>query len=180
MILIGMSGKRGVGKTVCAKHLERFYGFQRKSFADSLRSHAKMLLPFTDDDLSDPKKKEAKFGKYDFTPREFMIHLGEFMRFHDKDYWVNVVLNSLKKTGKYVIDDVRYENEASLIKNLGGKLIRVERYEQYNPYGKNLDIDSETSLDNYKDFDYEIPSPRNLSLKELTEQVDQFMGPENA
>lgn len=170
MKLIGFSGKRGTGKTTASKYLVNGYDYKMVSFASALKDVAESLFPGVG-----KAAKEKPYKMYDWTPRDFYISLGELGRFYDKNIWVYKVLNSLTKTGKYVIDDVRYANEANLIKSLGGKIIRIERYEKNNPYGKNLDIDSETSLDDYKEFDWVVPAQRNTSLKELTDQVDFFM-----
>lgn len=174
MLILGISGKRGVGKTTLANFLCNKYDFKRVSFAEELRNLAQVLFPLKEDDLSNPKKKEAKFRHYDWTPREFMIHLGEFLRFHDKSYFLNAGIAKCKdQKGKYVIDDVRYINEAEAIRKMGGKIIRVERYEHQNPYGKNLDVESETQLDNYQ-FDYTIKEPANQKLSDLMRMADNI------
>jgi len=176
MKLIGISGKRGVGKTTAARYLERFYGFKKLSFADEIRSIAKSLFKFSDTDFTDIRKKESDFLDYDWTPREFLINLGEFLRYHDRDYFLKHTLNKIpaKSKGLYVIDDVRYENEAEMIKKGGGSILRITRYQKENPYGKNLDIPSETALDNYK-YDYIIHEFNNQSLTKLTGQLDNYM-----
>ena len=174
-MLIGISGRRGTGKTTAANYLLRKHGFKRVSFADELKRLAKTLMPFTDNDLSVIAKKEAKFKTYDWSPREFMIHFGEFMRFHDPNYWLDRGMSLVTDTTQsFVFDDVRYKNEAEAVKAAGGVLLRIERYEKKNPYGKNLDTPSETDLDNYT-FDYTIPAVRNTTLTELYNQVESFM-----
>jgi hypothetical protein len=133
---------------------------------------AKLFFPFADNDLVIPAKKEGKFKEYDWTPRDFMIHLGEFARFHEPNYWLNRALEKCKDPNKtYVFDDVRYINEADAIKAKGGKIIRIERYEKLNPYGKNLDIQSETELDTYK-YDAHIQAMWNTSKEELYRQLE--------
>lgn len=175
-MLIGISGKRGVGKSLAAAYLAKHHRFIRVSFADDLRVAAKHLLPFTENDLSIPAKKEAKFKNYDFSPRDFMINLGEFMRFHDRSYWLNRGLAKCSDPKlNYVFDDVRYKNEADAIKSHGGRLVRIERYEKQNPYGKNLDTPSETDLDDYN-FDFLVGAMWNNSQSELYRQMDAFMG----
>lgn len=175
MKVIGLSGKRGVGKTLAAKYLEKNYGYHRVSFAEELRLLAKTVFPFNDLDLSDPRRKEAKFRAYEWTPRDFLIHLGEFCRYHDSDYWVKRLLNKLKSDEKYVIDDVRYLNEAGLLVNNGHTLIRLDRYHHLNPYGAPLDIPSEKELDTYEGFKYKINEVQNLSVRSLTDTLDAIM-----
>lgn len=167
MQILGISGKRGVGKTALANHLVKTCGFIKVSFADELRRLSQLLFPFNLKDFTDPKKKESKFGDYDWSPREFLIHFGEFIRFHDENYWIKKAIESMTKDNAwYVFDDLRYKNEAQILKSVGAKLIRVNRYPAENPYGKDLDTTSETNLDKYS-FDYVIEASRNRDLTEL-------------
>lgn len=172
MQIIGISGRRGVGKSALAAYYHRHKGFDIVSFAGPLKAMAKSMMPFTEADLTNVKKKEAPFKEYSWTPREFLINLGEFMRYHEPNYWLNKGLAacSLSK-GRYVFDDVRYVNEADAIREMGGKIIRVNRYEKSNPYGKNLDIASENNLDNYK-FDFTIHDCVNTTLDSLHQEGD--------
>ncbi len=173
-MIIGISGKRGVGKTTSAKYLVKKYGYIRIGFADDLKLMAKMLYPFTDRDFTTDKEK--KYKEFDWTPRDFLLHLGELMRYHDKDYWLNRLLAKCNDdTKNYCIDDLRFKNEAQALIIAGAKLIRIERYENKNPYGKDLDIPSEKDLDDYT-FDYTVPKVRNTSMTELERQIDGFMG----
>lgn len=175
MVILGISGKRGVGKTLLASHLVKTCGFQKVSFAEELRRLAKEFFPFTEAHFTSPTIKEKPFNTYDWSPREFMIHLGEFVRFHDENFWARKALaKCTQKTGYYVFDDVRYENEFNIIKNVGGKVIRVNRYADQNPYGKDLDTPSETQLDDAK-FDYVVEKPRNMTPKMLTDHTEGIL-----
>lgn len=177
-MIIGISGKRGVGKTTAALYGVKKHGFVRVSFAEELKTLAKLLFPFKENDLIVPAKKEGKFMEYDWSPREFLINLGEFCRYHDPEYWLKRGLGKCADASKtYVFDDVRYKNEADAIKAQGGKIIRVNRYEKANPYGKDLDIRSETELDDYK-FDYVVEKAWNTSKEELYRQFDAFLSQE--
>ncbi len=173
-MIIGISGKRGVGKTTSTNYLVKKYGFTKVGFADDLKLMAKMFYPFTDYDFG--SGKEHKYKGHEWTPREFLLHLGELMRYHDKDYWLKrLMAKCVDETKNYCIDDLRFKNEAQAIVIGGGKLIRIERYEKKNPYGKDLDIPSEKDLDDYA-FDYTVPKVRNCSMTELEKQLDGFMG----
>ena len=172
-MIIGFSGKRGTGKTTAANYLIKKYQFTKVGFADDLKIIARTLYPFTERDLG--LNKETKYKDHDWTPRDFMIHLGELMRYHEPNYWLNRGIAKCNDTTKnYCFDDVRFTNEADAIKALGGKIIRIERYEKLNPFGKNLDIPSETDLDKYT-FDFTILKIRNVSMTSLERQLDGYM-----
>lgn len=173
-MIVGISGKRGVGKTAASKYLEKKYGYVRVSFADDLRAFAKTFFPFTERDFN--QDKEKKYKQYDWSPRDFILHLSELLRYHDSSYWLNRALSRCTDPTKvYVFDDLRFKNEAESIKAQGGKLVRIERYEKLNPYGKNLDIASEKDLDDHK-FDFVVHRVRNTSMTELEHQMDAFAG----
>lgn len=177
MYIIGISGERGVGKTVAAKYLEKNYGFKRISFADELRTLAKQVFPFNELDLTDIKRKEAPYRAYDWTPRDFLIHLGDFLRYFEPNVLINKAIQNMKVDSKYVIDDMRYPNEADVLAGSAGghKLLRIERYRHLNPYGKPLDHPSETALKDYKKFDYTINEVQNLTMMSLTNTIDMLM-----
>lgn len=176
MLIIGLSGKRGSGKSTLANYLENVHGFVQVHFADEIRNFAAKMFPFKSSDFSDIKKKQEKFMTYDWSPREFLLNLGQFMRYHDADYWLKKGLaNCNDNSAKYVIDDVRFLNEADTIRSTGyGKLVRVNRFVKDNPYGVAPDIDSETQLDNYK-FDYVVEDCWNTSLTGLKRQADSIV-----
>lgn len=52
-----------------------------------------------------------------------------------KDVWVNIVKQKIQESdGEYfVISDVRFENEAKLVSNLGGQVVRITRIDEANP-----------------------------------------------
>ena len=173
-MIIGFSGKKGVGKTSASNYIARVYGFQPKSFATPLRDMAKGLFGFKDSDF-DVNNKEKPYLYYDWCPREFMVNLGQFLRYHDAEYWVKRV--GLDKIYDYSIDDVRFKNEAEHIKKMGGIIIRIDRYMNLNPYHNSQmasDV-SETDLDDYKEFDYRISEPRNVDLEDLQNECAKIM-----
>lgn len=170
-MIIGFSGKKGVGKTTAAVYLMKHYGFKVKSFADSLRDKSKLFFPFKDTDFS-VSNKEKPFLDYDWTPRDFQVNLGEMVRYHDPDYWVKQL--KLDRVYDYAIDDVRYPNEAEYIRKMGGVIVRVERYASLNPYGPPAQVPSETALDGAK-FEHIIEEPYNTTLEDLQYNVGLIM-----
>lgn len=171
-MILAISGKRGVGKSLAANYLSLNYGFKVVSFSKRLKEVARVLFDFQDKDLYGANK-EQPFGEYNFTPRDFLIQFGAFMRYYDELYWVKSALKGQK--GNYVVDDLRFENEAKHLTDLGAVLIRMERYKKYNPYKGEITDPSETQLDAYTGFRFKINELQNLSITSLHNNLDWLM-----
>jgi hypothetical protein len=171
-MIIAFSGKRGVGKTVAAQYLSTNYGFKVVSFAGRLKELANLLFPFTPKDLYGANK-EKPFEPYSWTPREFLINFGNFMRYYDPNYWIMIATKGI--SGNIAIDDLRYKNEARYLKDDGAKLIRISRFAKDNPYKGEINDPSETDLDDYKDFDYKINEVENISIYGLHTRLNHIM-----
>lgn len=90
--------------------------------------------------------------------------------------WVNSVFsdyfNDFKDESKndhWIITDTRFPNEANAIKQRGGIIIRVNSGRCNN----NDNHPSETSLDNYKNFDYVISN--DGTIEQLVEEVRKIL-----
>ena len=131
--LIGLySNAPGSGKSTIAGMLR---GYKRLSFADPLRKFsAQILLSLGYNGLTWLRyKKEEKIAELGVSPRQMMQTLGtEWGRscIHP-DLWIMVaagtVEKQLKRGRNVVIDDVRFPNEAEMIRKLGGELWLVDR-----------------------------------------------------
>jgi len=131
--LIGLySPAPGCGKTTAAN---LFIEHQRVSFAAPLKRAVWNML----DDLGLPgfhyiyTDKEAIIPELGVSARHMMQTLGtEWGRacIHP-DFWVMIARAEAQRImdngGSVVIDDVRFSNEAAMIRDLGGELWRIER-----------------------------------------------------
>jgi hypothetical protein len=169
MKIIAFSGKSSAGKSTAAGYLSRTYGFHVSSFAARLKDLAATFYPFTYPDLYGSQRNKP-YKEYTWTPREFLVTLGHFCRFFDKDYFVK----NLNEDGytKIAIDDLRFKNEAEALKTRGATLIRIERYEKYLTTSADQ---SETDLDDYKGFDYTINTVENRSLQAFYDRLEEIM-----
>lgn len=130
MICIGIHGKAGSGKDTLADYLVAKHGFTKVSFADGVR---KGLAAATGDAKFLDNSQEAKqevceaLGE---TRRKALQTYGLLMR--DKfgaDVWIRCAMRCMERSGntKFVISDVRFQNEAEAIIKSGGMIIRLER-----------------------------------------------------
>ncbi len=166
--ILGISGKRGTGKTTLANILEAKYGWMQIPLAAKLkekcREEFKLSYAQTDGNL-----KEV-ITEYKKTPREIMISVGQWYRSIDPFFWVKRVFESMddyKNLYKFVISDIRFVNEAAYFQMNNAFLVRLERHQHLNIYKEPLNDVSEIDLDHYPDFDYIIPENRNIDIKDL-------------
>lgn len=63
------------------------------------------------------------------SPRQVLQWWGDYRRAQDPDYFVNSLLWAIQNDGKthHVITDVRFPNEAALVRQLGGQLWQIRR-----------------------------------------------------
>lgn len=138
--LIGLCGYAGHGKTTAALHLAVKHKFHVLSFAAPLKAMMSALLHEIGVNAShanrmirgDLKEHRSRFLN-DHTARHAMQTLGtDWARRHmGEDFWINAARQKVYNThslGKSVVfDDVRFENEAEMIRDLGGIVIMVRR-----------------------------------------------------
>lgn len=135
MRLIGVNGVARSGKDTLAGFLENHHDYKRISFAAPIRAFISRLTGISVDDLTDGPLKEQPIdwlgGR---SPREMMQTLGtEWGRsMVNPDLWLLVAKNEIDKAKKegyagVVISDVRFDNEARFVRDLGGEVVRVTR-----------------------------------------------------
>lgn len=131
MRLIGVTGKKGSGKTEAADALCRVLGYTTLSFADPLRDVCRTVFGLTDDELNDRKLKESPLTRWPFqSPRELMQLVGtDMFRHHFPEVWITAFTRKYRSLDnpQVVVPDVRFINEEKAIRALGGVIIRIER-----------------------------------------------------
>jgi len=116
MILIAFTGRMGSGKSTAAKVLEKL-GFKRFSFAAKLKELAEDLFEMKDKD------------------RKLLQDFGASMRDIQKDVWAKYLIRKIelyvlqqtvnKGSIRIVVDDLRYLNEAAILRENGFVLVRL-------------------------------------------------------
>lgn len=171
--LIGVSGKARNGKDVCSDELRSAMprDADRYAFADPLKAYAAIL------------GMKGKDGR-------LLQTLGQDVFRHlNPDLWVEVAQTMIPITlprKVVVISDVRYPNEAQMVRDAGGILIRVRRLNaDGSPYiatDRPATHGSETALDGWTDWDHVIEAQnvdelrskaRNL-VPEILARVELF------
>ena len=117
--VIAFCGFESSGKSYSAKRLMTTMGFEKISFANTLRDIAfsTIGIPFDEGMLKyDELKKTELINGLNF--RNILENLGSAVRKYDEDFWARGVLNFIKSCLKNVcIDDLRYPNEYRVLKN---------------------------------------------------------------
>ena len=120
--IVGLTGFKGAGKTTIAKELDRYC----VSFADRIREVAKSAFGLTDKQLTNRQLKEAPDDYWDETPRTILQKIGMMFREQfGKDFWIRAlekhlrVLHNESGYREFVIDDVRFPNEATWVQRQG-------------------------------------------------------------
>jgi len=184
MTMIGLHGLARSGKDTFGEYLIKCFRerhqavFTQVAFATQLKMMCKMHFDLSNGQLWEQGQDireipDERFDKDEctyWTPREIMQELGGFYRKIKSDYWVYALDQEIKKQNydNVIVTDVRHINECAYIKENKGLVIRITRNETAIIHG--MDHESETALNNYKDFDIEVEN--NGTLDDLYEAAE--------
>lgn len=137
--LIALHGVAGSGKSLASDHLWNGHGFATTKFAGPLKGMLRMLLIIngvkTTGEIDRYIEGDLKEVPSDYfggkTPRYLMQTLGtEWGReLIADDLWLSTWKNGVQSMGEdsVVVDDCRFENEATLVRSMGGRVIHIKR-----------------------------------------------------
>lgn len=138
--IIGITGNMRHGKDTLGLYYINTHGYVKLSFADPLKEACRQIFDLSQSQLHGDEKENID-DYWGVTPRQILQYVGTEL-FRDqmvklipnigKDIWIKVMDKKIKKIFKggakgVVITDIRFENEAKLIKSLGGIVIKVVR-----------------------------------------------------
>ncbi|MDM0006459.1 deoxynucleotide monophosphate kinase [Variovorax sp. J22G73] len=159
--LIGLAAAAQSGKSTVAGMLVKRSGYQEISFAEPIRQFVCDLVGIRREEL-EPVKEDviAWVGK---SPRQMMQSLGTQWGREcvNQNFWCDRVIAEVTRNPgtRYVISDVRFENEARAIRNAGGVIIHLSR-----PDGRRTVVDhaSEAGIRQVPGLDFRIVNDGTL------------------
>lgn len=128
--LIGITGYKRSGKDTAAHIIKQIDSeYQQIAFADPIKE---MVHSVFDHMLYYQSNlyKDVTIPLRNYSFRDLYIAFGETAgRKIDKNIWIDVLNSRLNQSShnKFIISDVRYNNEARYIKERGGVMIRIVR-----------------------------------------------------
>jgi len=160
--VVGITGKKQHGKDTLGKYLVNRYGYIRIAFADAIKEMLRPSFGFSEEQLNGTLKEvEDPFWK--ISPRKVMQFVGtelfrnkmpELIPEVESNFWVLIVKKKIldilqvQPEAKFVITDVRFENELEFINKMNGLTICVVRPTLFD----NLEYShsSESNIENLK------------------------------
>ncbi len=144
--LIGIMGLKNSGKDSVAKKIIYAEGgaWKKVAFADALKDAVAALFGWNrqllEGDTPEGREWREKVDSYwerelgikDFSPRKALQMIGtNVMRNHfDEAFWIKALKRKiLDSTNRIIVTDVRFPNEANMIKSMGGNIVQVIRGE---------------------------------------------------
>ena len=129
--LVGFCGRQGSGKTTLSELLVQEHGFSPVSVASPIKEML-LSLGLDRDEVYGSSKEEACELLCGKTPRHAMRTLGtEWGReLIGSSLWTNAWskrVRAMLGNGKVVVDDIRFDDEADIIKQFGGTVIEIVR-----------------------------------------------------
>lgn len=139
MTVIGLTGLKGCGKDTAAAALVED-GWSRLAFADPLRQMLYQLNPIIGDADGNPHPMRwqtyldlvgyAQAKNHPEVRRLMQIFGTEVMReMYGQNAWVDLAEQRIESEPftQWVLTDVRFDNEAEMIRRLGGWVIEIQR-----------------------------------------------------
>jgi hypothetical protein len=180
--VIGLSGYARAGKDTVASIICEYANFEQRSFATPLKA----MLAALDPRIGGRRRVSDLLCFHDWEGakgnpevRRLLQRLGTEAgrRILGDDIWIDTLFHA-HSSGRIVVSDVRFPNEAEAIKDRGGIMVRISR----PGYGPVNGHPSETALDSF-DFDAHIMNDGSIddlhgSVAPLIDEVASTSSPE--
>ena len=139
-MLIGLVAGKQSGKSTFADYLTKEYKFEQIAFADPIKDGVKIFFDFSDEQM-EGVLKEVVDQRWGISPRRALQIIGtDIFRKHlpntvpglsqlgDKFWLERFKIWYRKNMDKNIIvSDIRFPNEAQLIRDMGGVVVKIKR-----------------------------------------------------
>lgn len=177
-MLIGIAGKARSGKDSVGWYFKERYKFQTYAFADPLKKAASEMFGVPLSSFYDGILKEIVIEEWGFSPRQMIQRLGTEggRQLFRKDIWTkraeiewnNVQRITIDNCRGLVVTDIRFENEAEMIRKNGGLVIHIQRDDAQK-------INSHESENGVEFNPSDVIISNNDTIHDLYRRVDDFM-----
>lgn len=158
-MIIALCGKKRSGKDTCGDYLVKWRGFSRYSFASPLKRFVADTFLMNESQISGDKKEEID-ERWGISGRKLQQIIGSdlmrdrlpeldegFKKFVGSDVWVKRFYYHYKNLPtplNYVITDLRFLNEAEMVKMMGGTVVKIVRpsLESNDTHQSEMQLDS--------------------------------------
>lgn len=179
-MIIGLLGKKRVGKDTVADYLVKSHGFTKLSFADPLKRACQELFSWNDVQIYGNEEKEIVDKYWGITPRQSLQYVGtELIRNQMEnlipgikdDFWVKCAMRIIDKNPNknYVIADCRFINEVNAIHAAGGSIWKISR----DGVTSDDSHASETGIDEITEYEDTIQN--DGTILELYKKIDELL-----
>lgn len=165
-MIIGFAGKKRSGKDTITEYIINKYSsydFKRYAFGDPVKEVCKILFGFNDEQLFGNRKEELD-NEIGIKPREAFQKIGtDFgrknihelfpdLKVNNGEIWIDIFKRYVRNNKKnYIISDVRFQNEADAIKELGGIVIYIDSNYSLDDFheSEKIEVKYDYKLENY-------------------------------
>ena len=164
--LIGFTGQARCGKDTAAKHLNNNYGIPLYAFAQPIKQACRAVFGWGEEQVNGALKEDID-PLFNISPREAMQTLGTQWgrELINEDIWLKRAEHEMMINKALVITDVRFNNEAELIKSRGGIVINITRKNKAQVLSHKSENGIDSDLINYT-------IENNGTLIELYQAID--------
>ena len=179
MELIGFLGHQGVGKNYLAETILPKILNKKNTVILAMADHFKV-----DSICKYNLEYDKVFGEKDYYTRKKLQEIGteEGRCKYGEDIWVNILatwIKTLNKRGteRFIITDLRFQNEVDWCKSMGGTVIKINAPNRYmkrveNESMKNnsnkesiINHPSESGIDKISNYDYIVDNDYNSNIE---------------
>lgn len=176
-ILIGLTGKKFHGKDTAALLIKENCNSNNVSFlsfAEPIKKALSIVHCIPEICFNEPNLKEIPMKELNNkTPREMAQWFGTdiYRNQFDQNIWLTNMSKRIKNCDSdiIIVTDVRFDNEAQIIKDLGGKIILVDASERVSYKTDNHASENGISNEYIDDILY-----NNTSIKDLKNQINDY------